>query len=190
MRPALPRQNENRGKQKNQAQTQEGEETDPLLSSQHHRRNKTIRRRSPLTTTSPPMRQSDASHQSDEYHDDRYSHQQTQYSLHKDDNTHYTSDGTVNLDTRTEATTTSQQNRRKRKQESHKPADDKPYRERPPLLEIPEEIYAIRKAALQVLKPLTASWVSRFIYSTSTYTCIHKTLVLTSFLTVFPMLQS
>lgn len=30
----------------------------------------------------------------------------------------------------------------------------------PPLLEIPEEIYAVRKAALQVLKPLTSSWVS------------------------------
>jgi hypothetical protein len=31
----------------------------------------------------------------------------------------------------------------------------------PPLLEIPEEIYAVRKAALQVLKPLTKTWVSR-----------------------------
>lgn len=30
----------------------------------------------------------------------------------------------------------------------------------PPLLEIPEEIYAVRKAALQVLKPLTKTWVS------------------------------
>lgn len=30
----------------------------------------------------------------------------------------------------------------------------------PPLLEIPEEVYAVRKAALQVLKPLTSSWVS------------------------------
>jgi hypothetical protein len=29
----------------------------------------------------------------------------------------------------------------------------------PPLLEIPEEIYAVRKAALQVLKPLTRTWV-------------------------------
>jgi hypothetical protein len=29
----------------------------------------------------------------------------------------------------------------------------------PPLLEIPEEIYAVRKAALQVLKPLTKTWV-------------------------------
>ena len=32
--------------------------------------------------------------------------------------------------------------------------------QQPPLLEIPEEIYAIRKAALQVLKPLTKTWVS------------------------------
>jgi hypothetical protein len=32
--------------------------------------------------------------------------------------------------------------------------------ELPPLLEIPEEIYAVRKAALQVLKPLTKTWVS------------------------------
>jgi len=31
--------------------------------------------------------------------------------------------------------------------------------EQPPLLEIPEEIYAVRKAALQVLKPLTKTWV-------------------------------
>jgi hypothetical protein len=30
----------------------------------------------------------------------------------------------------------------------------------PPLLEIPEQIYGIRKAALQVLKPLTRTWVS------------------------------
>lgn len=29
----------------------------------------------------------------------------------------------------------------------------------PPLLEIPEEIYAVRKAALQVMKPLIGSWV-------------------------------
>jgi hypothetical protein len=33
--------------------------------------------------------------------------------------------------------------------------------ELPPLLEIPEEIYAVRKAALQVLKPLTKTWVSQ-----------------------------
>lgn len=31
--------------------------------------------------------------------------------------------------------------------------------EAPPLLEIPEETYAIRKAALQVLKPLNKTWV-------------------------------
>ena len=31
----------------------------------------------------------------------------------------------------------------------------------PPLLEIPEEIYAVRKAALRVLKPLTKTWVRR-----------------------------
>lgn len=30
----------------------------------------------------------------------------------------------------------------------------------PPLLEIPEEVYAVRKSALQVLKPLTRTWVS------------------------------
>jgi len=29
----------------------------------------------------------------------------------------------------------------------------------PPLLEIPEEVYAVRKAALQVLKPLISSWL-------------------------------
>lgn len=33
----------------------------------------------------------------------------------------------------------------------------------PPLLEIPEEIYGVRTAALQVLKPLTKTWVSRYI---------------------------
>jgi hypothetical protein len=30
----------------------------------------------------------------------------------------------------------------------------------PPLLEIPEEVYGVRKAALQMLKPLTRTWVS------------------------------
>jgi hypothetical protein len=33
--------------------------------------------------------------------------------------------------------------------------------EHPPLLEIPEEIYNVRKSALSVLKPLTRTWVSR-----------------------------
>ena len=33
--------------------------------------------------------------------------------------------------------------------------------ENPPLLEIPEEIYGVRKSALKVLKPLTKTWVSR-----------------------------
>jgi hypothetical protein len=32
----------------------------------------------------------------------------------------------------------------------------------PPLLEIPEEVYGVRKAALQVLKPLTKTWVSGY----------------------------
>lgn len=30
----------------------------------------------------------------------------------------------------------------------------------PPVLEIPEEIYTIRKAALKILKPMTKTWVS------------------------------
>lgn len=33
--------------------------------------------------------------------------------------------------------------------------------EHPPLLEIPEEVYNIRKSALTVLKPLTRTWVSK-----------------------------
>jgi hypothetical protein len=33
----------------------------------------------------------------------------------------------------------------------------------PPLLEIPEQIYAVRKGALSVLKPLTNTWVSRYL---------------------------
>jgi hypothetical protein len=33
----------------------------------------------------------------------------------------------------------------------------------PPLLEIPEHIYAVRKGALSVLKPLTNTWVSRYL---------------------------
>ena len=32
--------------------------------------------------------------------------------------------------------------------------------EHPPLLEIPEEIYGVRKSALSVMKPLTRTWVS------------------------------
>jgi len=35
--------------------------------------------------------------------------------------------------------------------------------EHPPLLEIPEEIYSVRKSALSVLKPLTRTWVSCFL---------------------------
>ena len=34
----------------------------------------------------------------------------------------------------------------------------------PPLLEIPEETYAVRKAALRVMKPLTKTWV-RYVFS-------------------------
>jgi hypothetical protein len=45
----------------------------------------------------------------------------------------------------------------------------------PSLLEIPEEIYSVRKAALQVLKPLTSSWVSlanyRPAYLFAPYVC-------------------
>lgn len=36
---------------------------------------------------------------------------------------------------------------------------EQPLVDGPPLLEIPEEIYAVRKAALQVLKPLNKTWV-------------------------------
>jgi hypothetical protein len=36
-----------------------------------------------------------------------------------------------------------------------------------PLLEIPEEIYRVRRAALQVLKPLTRTWVSHFFLNFS-----------------------
>ena len=32
------------------------------------------------------------------------------------------------------------------------------------LLEIPEEVYRVRRAALQVLKPLTRTWVSRYFF--------------------------
>ena len=35
--------------------------------------------------------------------------------------------------------------------------------EHPPLLEIPEEIYSVRKSALTVLKPLTRTWVSGYL---------------------------
>ena len=38
--------------------------------------------------------------------------------------------------------------------------------EHPPLLEIPEEIYSVRKSALTVLKPLTRTWVSRYCSET------------------------
>jgi hypothetical protein len=39
--------------------------------------------------------------------------------------------------------------------------DDLNSPDHPPLLEIPEEIYGVRKSALQVLKPLTKTWVRR-----------------------------
>jgi hypothetical protein len=38
-------------------------------------------------------------------------------------------------------------------------AESESGRSQPPLLEIPEEIYAVRTASLQVLKPLTKTWV-------------------------------
>lgn len=43
--------------------------------------------------------------------------------------------------------------------QSIEPSADQATGETPPLLEIPEEIYAVRKAALQVLKPLNKTWV-------------------------------
>ena len=39
--------------------------------------------------------------------------------------------------------------------------------DQPPLLEIPEQIYGVRQAALKVLKPLTKTWVSRYIIVTN-----------------------
>jgi hypothetical protein len=52
--------------------------------------------------------------------------------------------------------------------------------EAPPLLEIPEEIYAVRKAALQVLKPLNKTWVRdgircaiSFCFRTTPDLCFH-----------------
>lgn len=44
---------------------------------------------------------------------------------------------------------------------SHSPDDSRSLdsNSQPPLLEIPEEIYAVRKAALKVMKPLTKTWV-------------------------------
>lgn len=48
-------------------------------------------------------------------------------------------------------------------QQYHHPHDSESVdTSQPPLLEIPEEIYAVRKAALQVMKPLTKTWV-RFL---------------------------
>jgi hypothetical protein len=47
----------------------------------------------------------------------------------------------------------------------------------PPLVEIPEEIYAVRKAALQVLKPLTRTWVRISVFSCA---CLYKDLLNTT----------
>ena len=44
----------------------------------------------------------------------------------------------------------------------------------PPLLEIPEEIYAVRKSALQVLKPLTKTWVRAVIEALSSNGFFHS----------------
>jgi hypothetical protein len=49
----------------------------------------------------------------------------------------------------------------RRQAEEQRQGDDAHNGEHPPLLEIPEEIYGVRKAALQVLKPLTKTWVRR-----------------------------
>jgi hypothetical protein len=49
----------------------------------------------------------------------------------------------------------------RRQFQEQRQGDDGSSSEHPPLLEIPEEIYGVRKAALQVLKPLTKTWVRR-----------------------------
>jgi hypothetical protein len=49
-----------------------------------------------------------------------------------------------------------QQDPRQEPQLYRQPQDE----ETPPMLEIPEEIYAVRKAALKVMKPLNNTWVS------------------------------
>ena len=50
----------------------------------------------------------------------------------------------------------SQQYHRPRSPEDSRSLDSN---SQPPLLEIPEETYAVRKAALKVMKPLTKTWV-------------------------------
>jgi hypothetical protein len=56
--------------------------------------------------------------------------------------------------------------RRQNRQEKEKQARETMFGnsapDHPPLLEIPEEVYGVRKAALQVLKPLTKTWVSGY----------------------------
>lgn len=185
MRPALPRNNESRGKQKNEGAAQDAEkETDPLLSSGRHLQ---IRRRSPLTTTTaatPPMRNWDVSQQSDEYHDDRHTHQQLQYTLQSDNTSQFSADGTF--------TGSSNNQELKRKDGIYKPTPEKsPLKATTRLLEIPEEIYAIRKAALEVLKPLTASWVSNiYVHIHGFVYVICRNIHLTPFCRIIPFSRS
>mmetsp|Transcript_5351 Transcript_5351/g.7472 ORF Transcript_5351/g.7472 Transcript_5351/m.7472 type:complete len:553 (-) Transcript_5351:297-1955(-) len=142
-------------------------ETDPLLL-QNNQHNNTIRqRKSPLTTTEAAAQRTQKTGMNrttlepiaDPYNDPRYydatAESAHEYALHD-------TDDEPSFSTLPDATS-------ERYGHAHPHAharrvftaapNDRSRDSAPPLLEIPEEVYAVRKAALQVMKPLTSSWL-------------------------------
>lgn len=161
----------------------DAKETDPLLAgadgrlreSHHHG---SVRARH--SSRSPALRDS----QMDPgMHDDRYTvnassetyNSTDAYELHNDNVStgsqaqHTGLERESSFNTRSTPSTTSDERRafhQRRKKPSYRPppsdhSSQQPLNDEgdPPLLEIPEEVYAVRKAALQVMKPLIGSWV-------------------------------
>lgn len=182
MRSNLPQGSDGRGAQKKEDPS--GSETDPLLPSaterriprsladNHHSGSIRARRssRSPQTTTDAQMERIPETPQSDQYHDERFYNTTDSYTLHTDNETLTTrsqlTDGFSRMSHQNSVQQQFYQQRRHSNVYMQQPDDhpmmakDRNVPGQPPLLEIPEEIYAVRKAALQVLKPLTSSWVS------------------------------
>jgi hypothetical protein len=181
MRPALSRKKDRSfSVSKKEEETGGARETDPLLVGSDRRTSETHH-------GSVRSRHSSRSPASRDYlmdpgmHDDRYEinaasgtyNSTDAYELHNDtvprvSQAQHTGLGRQSsFSTRNTRSTTSDERNpfqlRRKKLPYRPPASDnssqQPLDDEPPLLEIPEEIYAVRKAALQVMKPLIGSWV-------------------------------
>jgi len=147
-------------------------ETEPLLSSSstpqflqearhessHHSGSIRARRssRSPMERVNSSQQASNSQYRATEYTQERDTESQTQSSSAYIPATYSSSRQT----TSTYSTSQSTARRQEQQQQSQRyEPRQRQIEPNSPLLEIPEEIYAVRKAALQVLKPLTSSWL-------------------------------